>query len=723
MPGLSTLSHVSSSGCSLRNIFLAAVLWNVVAGTAPAAPFQWESATPESQHASSEKLQALRDAIAPTSANLLVVQNDRIIFEWYGEGRTPEDRHYTASLAKAIVAGLATAAAIDEGLLNLDDPVSKFVPQWRNDPLKSRITLRQLGSHTSGLDDANSGNVPHRDLEGWRGEFWKNLEPPRDPFTISRDDVPVLFEPGTQYHYSNPGIAMLTYAVTAALQSTKTPDVRTLLNTRIMEPIGVTSRDWSIGYGKTVTVDGLPLVGSWGGAAITPRALARIGRLIAQGGQWEGRQLISPQALAAVTTDAGTPGNAGIGWWTNADQLYPDLPGDAIWGSGAGHQVLFIVPSLNLIAVRNGSVLAEGEHAPVLVNQLFDPLLAAVSSKPSSAAASGRKIPKWVHQPLANPGPAPYPPSEVITGVEWAPVDSIRREANGSDNWPMTWARDGELYSAYGDGKGFKPYVKEKLSVGFVKVTGGPDDFTGINVRTPTLEEPGDGPKGKKVSGLLSVEGVIYLIARNAGNSQLAWSSDLGQSWTWAPWKWTESMGCPTFLNFGQDYAGARDGYVYVYSMDSETAYDNADGYLLARVPKDRIRDANAYEYFVNMNGQQPQWSRDFRQRGHVFSFPGRCYRSGITYNAPLKRYLWYIVQPESTDSRGPRYQGGMGIYDAPEPWGPWTTVDFTNDWDVGPGETGCFPSKWISDDGKEMALVFSGDDHFSVRKLRLKTR
>jgi hypothetical protein len=68
------------------------------------------------------------------------------------------------------------------------------------------------------------------------------------------------------------------------------------------------------------------------------------------------------------------------------------------------------------------------------------------------------------------------------------------------------------------------------------------------------------------------------------------------------------------------------------------------------------------------------------------------------------------------------RFEGGFGVYDAPEPWGPWTTAYFTENWDVGPGETSSFPPKWMSDDGKTMWLVFSGGDYFSARQAKVKT-
>ena len=79
---------------------------------------------------------------------------------------------------------------------------------------KSKITIRQLGSHASGLEDAETDRQPHHELTGWKGDFWKRLPVPRDPFTVSRDVAPTLDEPGERFRYSNPGIAMLGYAIT-----------------------------------------------------------------------------------------------------------------------------------------------------------------------------------------------------------------------------------------------------------------------------------------------------------------------------------------------------------------------------------------------------------------------------------------------------------------------------------------------------------------------------
>ena len=318
-------------------------------------------------------------------------------------------------------------------------------------------------------------------------------------------------------------------------------------------------------------------------------------------------------------------------------------------------------------------------------------------------------------------GNAPYPPSPVITGVEWADANTIVRKANGSDNWPITWADDDNLYTAYGDGWGFVPQTPSKLSLGFANVLGPPDDFYGVNIRSDD-EQLGGGKIGKKASGLLMNEGTLYMWVRNADNAgnkcQLAWSTDHAQTWTWSSWKFAEFGYC-TFINFGKNYAGARDNYMYVVTHDGPSAYVPADQFILMRVPKSQIRERNAFEFFKQFDGNDnPVWTSNINQRGGIFTHKGLSLRSSISYNAALDRYLWWQQIPASgVDTR---YEGGFGIYDSPEPWGPWTTVYFTENWDVGPGENASFPTKWVSSDGRTMYLAFSGDDAFSIRRVSL---
>ena len=81
------------------------------------------------------------------------------------------------------------------------------------------------------------------------------------------------------------------------------------------------------------------------------------------------------------------------------------------------------------------------------------------------------------------------------------------------------------------------------------------------------------------------VDGVLYMRVRNTGNAQLAWSEDHGKTWHWG-FKLTTSFGSPAFLNFGHNYAGARDDFVYTYSQDGPSAYESSDALVLARVRK-----------------------------------------------------------------------------------------------------------------------------------------
>jgi hypothetical protein len=503
-------------------------------------------------------------------------------------------------------------------------------------------------------------------------------------------------------------MAMLAYCVTASLRGTPHADLRSILRERVMEPLGVPEGEWSCGYGAASEIDGMRMVANWGGGAYSPNAAARVGRLMLQRGNWNGRPLIPRTVVEAATTHAGMPANSGLGWWVNRDaggaRHWQAAPEDTFWGAGAGQQFLLVVPSLDLIVVRFGEMLDRGRTFDEgLETHLVTPLMAALDSHTAVPEAPLR-------------GGAP--PSPVIRQISW---DShVLRLARDSDCWPTTWGDDDALYTAYGDGHGFDPKVPEKLSLGFARVTGLPPDITGVNIRSATGEAKGDGPRGKKASGLLMVDGVLYMWVRNAGNAQLAWSNDRGKSWRWSDWRFTTGFGCPTFLTFGKNYGGARDEHVYVYSQDADTAYAPSDRMVLARVPRDRIRDRDAYEFFKERDGSGvPTWTKRIDERGAVFTHAGRCYRSSVSYNAALRRYFWCQTLPGGDT----RFRGGFGIYDAPEPWGPWTTVFFTEEWDVGPGETSSFPTKWMSEDGKTLYLLFSGDDCFSVRKATLSLR
>lgn len=697
--------------------------------------FDWKRAQPEEMGLSSIAIDSLgTNLFRKETKKLLIIVDDHIVYERYAPGWHDSLKgHFTASLAKALVGGVSLITAVGDSLIHADAPAFHFIPQWKASNLKSKITIRHLATHTSGIEDAEVSADeqalmlqrklhPHMDLPGWKGQFWRQQP---DPFTVSRDNSRVLFTPGTRYQYSNPGIAMLAYAVTSALQNSSYHDIRSYLKERVYKPIGIHDKEYSIGYGKTFAVDSLELVPSWGGGSFTANAIARVGRLMLRRGNWEGSQLLDsavahqavmyagtalPSSEPADTIERGgsvrSPANpipaSTLGWYSNYDGIWPSVPRDAFCGAGAQNQILLVVPSLKLIVVRMGGSLFDGRLGDhfwgALEDQLFNPLMDAFAD-------------------------SPYPQSEIITDVEWEPAAEVIRMAEGSDNWPLTWGDNDTLYTAYGDGFGFEPKTMEKLSLGLAKVWGTPPNVRGENIRTPSGERVGEGRFGPKAGGMLMVDGLLYMWVRNLNNSQLAVSADRGRTWTWADWKFEESFGCPNFINYGKNYSDAKDEFVYTYSMDENTAYKISDHMVLARVPKEKLMDWRYYEFYAGYDSDgTPEWSGDIRKRKPVFTNPGKCYRSAMTYSQELQRYLWCQIIPLSgkDERKGPRFRGGLGIFEASNPWGPWRTVFYEREWDMGPGESGSLPAKWMGKDGNTFYYVFSGEDSFSVRKLIL---
>jgi Beta-lactamase len=613
-----------------------------------------------------------------------------------------KERYDLKSTTKSI--GItALALAIQDGKLKLSDKAHKLHPQFGTPPDENattdwlgEITLFHLATQTAGFEKP--------------GGYGK-----------------VLFQPGARWLYSDAGPNWLAECVTLAYKR----DLDDLMFERVFGPLGISREDlvWRDNAYRPHTINGIARSEFGSGINANVDAMARIGYLYLHEGQWRDEQIIprdfvkqaataQPELDGLAELDAKDHGNAsqhyGLLWWNNADGTLANVPRDAYWSWGLYDSLIVVIPSLDLVIARAGGSWKRsdgGIHYDVL-RPFFEPIVRAVQKPDAQLQSPLKSASNTV--PTAEP---PYPPSALITCIEWEPAKSIVRLAPGSDNWPLTWGSDDRLYTAYGDGRGFVPFVPKKLSLGIARISGMPPKIQGENLPAPTIEREGDGVAGYKASGLLMVDDVLYLWARNAGNSRLAWSKDTGKTWTWADWKFTESFGCPACLNFGRNYSGARDRFVYIYSHDHDSAYVPADQMVLARVSQDRITDRSAYEFFqgTDANGQ-PRWTPDIRSRQAVFRNPANCYRSGISYNAPLKRYLWCQTLPKGDA----RFEGGFGIYDAPAPWGPWTTVYFNERWDVGPGETSSIPTKWINEDGREIYLVFSGDDHFSLRKARL---
>lgn len=371
-------------------IFILLAHLSIVTNSESIEPFQWKVSTPEEQNMSANELKTALDGLkSHSTAGLLVIRNDRIVLEWYSENLGVDKKHYTASMAKALVGGMSLLLALNDGLMNVDDPADQYVAEWKDDPTRAGITIKHLATHSSGVEDAEVAGMGHFESGGWKSRFW-NKNP--DPFTISRDWAPMKFKPGTGFEYSNPGMAMLSYTVTAALQDSSHKDIRTLLQERIMRPIGVNDDEWSIGYEQSYKINGMDMVANWGGGNYTARAVARVGRLMLHKGNWQGTQLIDEEWVSKVTSDANTPvpyrgegegptPKAGLAWWVNADGVLQNVPKDAFFGAGAGNQVLMVVPSIDLIVVRFGGLMEPDSFWGGMETYLFNPIMKAIQDK------------------------------------------------------------------------------------------------------------------------------------------------------------------------------------------------------------------------------------------------------------------------------------------------------------------------------------------------------
>ena len=314
----------------------------------------------------------------------------------------------------------------------------------------------------------------------------------------------------------------------------------------------------------------------------------------------------------------------------------------------------------------------------------------------------------------------PYPPSPVITGIEFD-FSSRDRRAPGSDNWPITWADDGHQYAAWGDGGGFGGTNSEgRVSLGVARLEGDADEYKGTNVfggRKPERHAT----FGGKSYGIVCVDGTLAMWVGPGSNTRsyrearLHRSSDHGASWSKAKWAFTREDGLimPTVCQFGRNYAGARDGYVYSYFIrlkgnPSKLNVHRPGEIDLARAPKDKLMLRSSYEFFAGTDGKgRPRWTPDPAARRPVFEDPrGVGWCMSVSYNAGLKRYLLCTEHDAS-------FRGNLGVFDAPEPWGPWTIVVYTRAWG-GFGSTFFwnFSNKWVSADGRRFTLIFTGTGH-----------
>lgn len=341
----------------------------------------------------------------------------------------------------------------------------------------------------------------------------------------------------------------------------------------------------------------------------------------------------------------------------------------------------------------------------------------------------------------------PYPDSPLIARLtlDWS---THQRGAQGSDNFQLTWADDDHLYGAWGDGGGFGgTNSRGRVGLGVARITGSGQNWQGQNRWGGWQpEHPVQfGGQGKSW-GMLCRKDVLYMLVipdvipakgyRNHYEYVEFWqSNDHAATWQKPSWRFlqSEDLTIPTFLNFGKDGTDVPadlGDFVYVYfirpqSRTMEQQGPRAAGLVthkpgaifLARVRgRDITENKSAYQFYGGLdNAGGPIWVSLARKQP-VFQDPaGVGWCMSAHYNPGLERYL-------ICTEHGTSHTGQIGIFDAPTPWGPWTTVaHYTADHPFGQQRTGsdlpwrnnvffvAFATKWLSQDGLSFTLNFTG--------------
>ena len=216
--------------------------------------------------------------VAPDSITLhsiMIVKHGQVVFEKWFNGQAAETPHAMYSVSKTFTA-TAVGLAINEGKLNITDPVVKFfpdkLPAEQSENLKA-MTVRDLLTMTCGHDE--EPNSMHKDSVDWVQAFlaW-----------------PVKHKPGEYYLYNSFG----TYMLSAIVQKVTGEKLIDYLDTRLFQPLHIARPEWE------ESPQGINC-GGWG-LSLKTEDMAKMGLLFLQQGKWNGKQIVPAEWLKEMSS-------------------------------------------------------------------------------------------------------------------------------------------------------------------------------------------------------------------------------------------------------------------------------------------------------------------------------------------------------------------------------------------------------------------------------------
>src|SRR5438270_1381329 len=191
--------------------------------------------------------------------SLLVMQNGKTVFEHYANGGGAEMRCKIFSGTKSFW-GIAALCGVRDGLFKLDDRVAETITEWKNDPRKSQITIRQLLNFTDGIEPA-----PHLHSQSIRN---------RNLLAIN---LPVVAAPGSVFTYGPSHLQIFSELLRRKLNGRSTISY---IQENVLSPLGLTNLEFKKdGRGNPLPASGFEL---------TAREWARLGELVLDRGAYHG---------------------------------------------------------------------------------------------------------------------------------------------------------------------------------------------------------------------------------------------------------------------------------------------------------------------------------------------------------------------------------------------------------------------------------------------------
>src|SRR5215467_3915606 len=272
MNGLSWLRFTQRSGYS--GLLLVTVLTS---------PYAFAEISP------ADCARAARYSESKRGVSMLVMQNGRTIFEHYANGGSAGGRWPIFSGTKSFW-GIAALAALHDGLFKLDDPVSDTITEWKNDPRKSRITIRQLLNQTDGIEGASRLQRPTI----------------RDRNTMAIR-LPTLAEPGAAFIYGPSHLQIFSELLRRKLGGRSTI---AYFEGHVADRLGL----GRLNYKKDFLGNPLPATGF----ELTAREWARLGELVLGNGKYRWRQVVPANLLREALAGSEANPSYGLTFWLNS---------------------------------------------------------------------------------------------------------------------------------------------------------------------------------------------------------------------------------------------------------------------------------------------------------------------------------------------------------------------------------------------------------------------